>query len=414
MISERQISYTLDGFLSKEQTMINMKLIILAILFLFQDTFPLQKISLKDDWKGKIEYKNGIKVIRNPQLPLYIGLKFKLKENLCLGESEGEDFKFSEIHDIQVDEEGNIYVLDKGKICVQKFNKDGKTLQSIFKLSLSHERQGTPRQMLIEKKSGNILIPILGKNMLTIKIFNKNGGQIRDIIFQNFVKDFMMVTEENIWGIGILIENITHFDVFTKFDFKGVCLKELARFPQTGIFGKDIWDGTFNITTKYDHNLIAAEIDENTIIYGYPKDYTLNVVDTEGNFLFKIMKEETPQSIPIKEKRNWERKEKKLKKISTEINTNFPTHKPFFYALFTDSIGRIYVLRNNIHPSKEGSREFDIFSKDGFLLYNIKLPYHPYIIKDGYLYTSIKGKNKENYVIKRFEILNWSKLKTAL
>jgi hypothetical protein len=68
----------------------------------------------KAEWKGKIETEGGIKVIKNPAEPLYGEMKLELEEDLSIGNEEDENYLFYRARDIQVDSEGNIYVLDSG------------------------------------------------------------------------------------------------------------------------------------------------------------------------------------------------------------------------------------------------------------------------------------------------------------
>ena len=67
-----------------------MLLICIPLLFI--------SLSLKDNpkpqWKGKIEYENGVKVIKNPRIPLYGEIAFELEEDLSIGDEEDENSAF--------------------------------------------------------------------------------------------------------------------------------------------------------------------------------------------------------------------------------------------------------------------------------------------------------------------------------
>jgi len=39
----------------------------------------------ESQWKGKIEYEDGVKIITNPSEPFYGEIKFDMEENLSLG-----------------------------------------------------------------------------------------------------------------------------------------------------------------------------------------------------------------------------------------------------------------------------------------------------------------------------------------
>jgi hypothetical protein len=80
----------------------------------------------KAKWKGKIETLNGIKVIKNPKEPLYGKDVFSLAEELSIGKAgRGEEYIFSRIRSIAVDEKESIYVLDTKEAHVKVFDKNG-------------------------------------------------------------------------------------------------------------------------------------------------------------------------------------------------------------------------------------------------------------------------------------------------
>jgi len=77
----------------------------------------------------KIKIENGVQVVYNPKNPAPPPGSPKsliLTEDLSIGQEEVEDFIFSEIRTIEVDEDENIYVIDEKEVCVKIFNKNGK------------------------------------------------------------------------------------------------------------------------------------------------------------------------------------------------------------------------------------------------------------------------------------------------
>lgn len=80
----------------------------------------------KAEWKGTIEEENGVKVIKNPKEPMYGEDVFSLEEELSIGEAEGrEEYMFSEIRSIAVDDEEKIYALDIMAAHVKVFDQNG-------------------------------------------------------------------------------------------------------------------------------------------------------------------------------------------------------------------------------------------------------------------------------------------------
>jgi len=51
-----------------------------------------------------------------------------LEEDLSIGSEENENYMFYRVRDIEVDSEGNIYILDPGNYRIQKFGRNGRLL----------------------------------------------------------------------------------------------------------------------------------------------------------------------------------------------------------------------------------------------------------------------------------------------
>ena len=85
-------------------------LIFIVFVCIFLSAFHSQQ---ETEWKGKIEIVNGVEVVRNPIEPIYDEHVFGLNEELSIGVAEGsEDYMFSLFVSVDIDEKGNIYVLD--------------------------------------------------------------------------------------------------------------------------------------------------------------------------------------------------------------------------------------------------------------------------------------------------------------
>jgi hypothetical protein len=70
-------------------------------------------------WKGKIEYKDGVKVIKNSKEPIYGEITLELEEDLIIGNDVDENYMFFRGVSAAVDSEQNIYVRDSGNYRVQ-------------------------------------------------------------------------------------------------------------------------------------------------------------------------------------------------------------------------------------------------------------------------------------------------------
>ena len=136
-------------------------------------------------WKGKIEYENGVKVIKNPNEPLYGEIAFELEEDLSIGNEEDENYMFYGGASINIDSEGNIFVSDRRNYRIQKFDKKGNYLQTIGRKGQGpgeFERFWTA----FFGPKDNIYV----RDGMRIHIFEKNGDLKRTFTLHNRISAF--------------------------------------------------------------------------------------------------------------------------------------------------------------------------------------------------------------------------------
>ena len=84
------------------------------------------------EWKGTMDEENGVQVFKNPKEPMYAEDVFSLEEELALGGAdEREEYMFSDIRQIDVDENERMYVLDWQAEHIRVFDKNGNYLLTI-------------------------------------------------------------------------------------------------------------------------------------------------------------------------------------------------------------------------------------------------------------------------------------------
>jgi hypothetical protein len=84
------------------------------------------------EWQGKVTTVNGVKTVSNPAAGFAAPATVKLPEIWRLGgDSESEDEFFGVISDIDIDEQGNVYLLDSQLSECKVYTKDGEFIRSI-------------------------------------------------------------------------------------------------------------------------------------------------------------------------------------------------------------------------------------------------------------------------------------------
>jgi len=376
------------------------------------------------EWKGKIEYGNGVKIIQNPGDPLYGEIKLELEEDLSIGNEEDENYLFYRARDIQVDMEGNIYVLDSGNHRLQVFDKNGKYLRTIGKRGQGPGEFNTPLCLQLDDETGNIFVA--DYMSMTIIIFEKEGKYIdKDIHHAEPLNDFYVDYDGCIWG-KFSLPGIDTYHFIKKLSLEGKVEKTFAEIPypiqrieiSRTSEGNRGTLSAYMVNTGYEDDLFISKVDNHTFVYGHSKKYELVAVDKSGKTLFIIRKEESPIKITNSERDRVinQIKEGIMKQghYIPDVSLKFPDYMPYFYSIITDDKGRIYARKNPASREPNTNHEYDVFSKEGLYLYRINVDHYPGVIKDGYIYTRIVNEETGLEQIKRYRIKNWDKIKEGI
>lgn len=356
----------------------------------------------KAEWKGKIEIENGVRVIKNPREPLYGEVKFELEEELSIGKEGDNNYMFYRVRGIAVDNQGSIYVADMSNHRIQKFDRNGKYLQTIGRRGEGPGEFNEPKKLLIDDKTETLYV----KDSMKIKVFDLAGNHIKDIFPKKYPFDFILDGEECLCAkLASYTESGEFARDFSKINIQGEILETFESFPFYYIQQKILEGGLTIGHTGYEHDLFIASIDNQIFLYGFSEKYELNVVNSEGILLFIIKKDEPPNKFSSIEIRN-------LKKAPNFYK--LPPHKAFFYSLFTDSEKRIYVQTNHTMYKPGLDIEVDVFSREGYFLYQAKLPHYTHVIKNGFLYSYVLNEAKGMEYVKRCKIKNWEQIKEGI
>jgi len=154
----------------------------------------------KAEWKGKIEYEDGVKVIKNPKRPMYSNYVFHMEEDLSIGEETGkEEYMFSRISGISVDREERIYVLDYSEANIKVFNKNGDYLKTIGRKGQGPGEMTSPFAICITNRN-EIVIQDLNNHQ--ISFFSLEGRYLKAIsTAELIIVGSVIDTRGNIIGI---------------------------------------------------------------------------------------------------------------------------------------------------------------------------------------------------------------------
>jgi hypothetical protein len=358
--------------------------------------FSLMVACLLQAQDAKIKTENGVQVVYNPKEPVSIpGIPtgIQVKQDLCIGDEEGiEDFIFSQIRSIQVDEEENIYVLDSKEVCVKVFDKNGKHVRTFGKRGQGPgEIQLPSRMYLVAGKE--ILIYDAGNSRLSY--YSPDGKCLREISTgKHFFSRAIPDSKGNIIT-QLLVPGDTLVYEIKKFD------SNLNPLVTIGSIEEERAPYVLNIVTP---TLNVRLMTNDNIAWGYPKKYEIFVVSPEGKTLRKIVKDYNPVKITEEEKEGLIKDTFGDQGLPSGFKLEFPkNYYPYYFFICGDD-GRIYV--RTYEKDKEGNFKYDVFDPEGRYIANFLLPGIDflYVVKNNKMYSMVWEDEKGIPVVKRYAV----------
>lgn len=382
-------------------------LVSVSIIFVYGNQNP--------QWKGTIEEEEGVKVIKNPNEPLFGEITFDLEEDLSIGNEEDENYTFYRIGSPVIDSEGNILVLDRANFRIQKYDREGKYLQTIGRQGQGPGEFEQPWTMCVDKQQ-NIYI----RDVRDIDIFDENGRHIKSTIQSERFGPFFGITRDgNIIAYSQSIRPGETLEDVVLIDKTGKKIKTIVTYKSDASFGKGI-----DLGRAYTPGLRFDQINEELALYGYSSEYKLYVIDSSGNLVHIIEKAEPPTPLSQKEinkvlddyiERQKERKiGQKYSRSELKKTSKFPKNFSFFVGFQVDDKGRIYVTRFKSRLDDYKGAYYDIFSKDGFYLYRAKISPYARIVKNECVYVTEYDEDTGYRKIKRYKIKNWAQIREGV
>jgi hypothetical protein len=309
----------------------------------------------KEAWKGTIRKEGGITIISNPKEPIYQGEVLKLEKELVIGgaEAAGEG-AFSSIGpsgSVDIDDEGNIYILSPRDAAVFVYDPHGRFLRKFGRPGQGPGELGPVQSIFISDDT--VVINDLSRK---ISIFSRNGNFLRSFSTKGFLLYFPRFDREgNIYAFepGWLE---SHPAVkLLKFDSQMNLIMEIARYPIPEP------DKPLDPFAPFPYWQMTPD---DRLVFGRPEDYVIEFYDSDGKLLRKVSKDFSPVRITEEEK------ERQKRNFSGEIQFRLEYH-PGFGRFICDDRGRLFV--QTFEQSSTGGYLHDIFDDKGRFVTRISL-----------------------------------------
>jgi hypothetical protein len=341
-----------------------------------------------------------VTIVKNPKQPMTSEPVLELQEDLAIrGNEDIEEQMFQNIHSLDVDNRGNMYILDEQAANIKVFDKKGNYQKTVGKSGQGPGEFGLPISVVISHQN-QIVVNDMGQRKIVF--LDMDGNYLKQVsIADKFLffgpavtKDGDMIAMHTIPGEKVVTE-------LKKFNSDLEPILTITSVPMEKPPVVDIFVARHLTSLRWN----VSETDE--IIWGDIKNphYILSFHDLGGKLFKKIIRDYDPMAITAADR------EKLMDQIFGENpmrdqwDVRFPENYPPFMGFSFDDEGRIFVRRYEKEKNPEGNL-IDVFDSQGRYLTQVRLKMNPLIWKNTFMY-SIEENTEGFKAVKRYKV-NWT------
>lgn len=338
-------------------------------------------------WKGITQEVDGVTIVNNPKEPIHKKHVLLLKEELTIGgNEEKEEYRFSLIGFLEVNDQGDIYALDLKENHIKIFNKNGKYIKTFGRKGQGPGEMVRPKRLSLSNQNEVILVDING-----ISFFSLEGEFLRIISFSNFGKRVKFYNTDRNSNIYIYLLNSTkrRYEL-QQFDSAQKFIKTIEVSPLQNS-RRDEWN-------PYYPELVYDIARDDRIICGYNNKYEIRIYNISCDLVMKIVKEYNPVKVTEKDVEEILKGGPPQLRHIVKMSKFYP---PFLYFT-SDDEGRLFVRTFEKVIKNEGFYYWDAFDKKGKYFAKVIIPTKGIpLFRNDKLY--VISENEEGFLtIKRF------------
>jgi outer membrane protein assembly factor BamB len=355
-----------------------------SVLIVIESLALLCLSSLLFGQKIEIQKEGGVTVVYNPRIPVPLdgfSTQATLKEELIIGEeSDKEDYWFSYLSYLAVDDSGNIYTLDPRDIRIRVFNPTGKLIRAFGKKGQGPGEFQGPGYIVITP-DGKLFISDVFNRRLTYLTLD---GKLDKIISLKTLSRGVVKPDSKgfLYQHTIAPANGTMRQEMIKYDpdlNPILKIHSCERKKERGVFEP------YPIVYVYDVT------QDDHFIWLLTSTYEINVIDPNGKTIRRIKKDHKDIRVTKADK------ERYLKTHSQSflerIRFKFPKFYPVCSRQRVDEKNRIYI--RTYEKDSKGDHIVDVFDHKGRYFSRFSVPANEriYAIKKDKIYCILKDED---------------------
>ncbi|MFO7734178.1 MAG: 6-bladed beta-propeller [Candidatus Aminicenantes bacterium] len=347
----------------------------------------------------RIETVDGVKTVLNPAFPKEGVVRYALEEELVIGgEGAGAESVLNRPQSLQVDADGNIYVLDWGDVDIKVFAPDGRRLRTVGRKGQGPGEFDTPADFAL---SADGRIFLLSGRQHRLSVLDGSGTYLSSFAVDGFCSGlavdrsnrvyYSQMLTPDVGGVGGEYQLSQNRIALFRTDEKGTDTTKLGEYLDITMLrkvtklGEGVSSQSMSSREAYRTSWLVGPDDR--VYIGYNKDYRLDVYDPEWNLLFRFGREFTP-----------------LRHPAYKPDGAHPEFYPAFsdWRKFFDDEGNLWLQQY----VEEGVEEFvfDVFTPEGIYLKQVRAPQNLFLVRGDLAYSIVRAED-EFLVVKRFRFI---------
>lgn len=347
--------------------------------------------------EAKIEKVDGVTIVHNPNKPVSqqgSPIKLTLAEDFIIGDrTDDENYMFSELRSIQVDDQENIIVLDSKDVSVKIFDRNGR-----FKNKFGTKGQGPGelmRPFAMFLVSGKHIV-INDSENTRISYFSTDGKCLKEVK-SGTVRAFAVIPDSK----GNIYADAAEFgdDIKMSLIKFNESFEPISTVASMGM-PKQAAPGLLM------HRFVFVVMDDDSLLWGKSNAYEFHWQDSDGNMIRKVRKDTNPRKVNIKNLKQEfmklypDRKFPDIKKPPP----HYPKYFPFFRSFICDDEGRLFV--QTWDRADDDHFWYDVFDSTGRYIHRFPHPDDEVIsvVKKGKAHCMIRANEEGIPLVKRYTV----------
>jgi hypothetical protein len=389
-----------------------MKRTFLAMIVLFVIIWPAFIIGQKSTSKAKIEVVNGVECVHNPQIPLYPDKSVTFVEDLSISSEDKEgNIVFIDPLLSLVDDNENIYIIERRDQVIKVFNFDGKQINTIGAKGSGPGEFQAIMPVLALTKDRRLLVQDAASRRTSF--FDSSGRFMKSFQWRRgygkylLTKDssFIVCAMEHSGYAGYLMAQITVNEV----DFDGNERQiegEFAVLKNSPIRQGNVLH--YYVPPVVTTSEFAGDQDKGRFYHCINNKYLIEVYNTSGKIFRKIDRPYEPVRFTNEDAKVYRASiiapnEEIIKAIKER---ELPKEKSIVEKMLVDDKSNLWIQTNEIKVDGDKIHTaFDIFDSEGYYFAKVWTATIPAIFKKGKMYRMDRDKDTGYRTLKRYKVI---------